>query len=261
MPDPDPAEPANDEPALGAIRYGAGTCWPLPPDAELILDEAGAPAEIHDPPELDAHWRRLCAANPRLFDGSISSFDSFDPGTSTIRYRRDSFRRYAVQPEVATGVRVLAITGVLTAPDPASGAERLLIAKRGRDVNTFPGLWEAAPSGTVIAPEPGAALSGASLVEHLAMECREELGFDIEPGAARPLALITDDRAMSADVVFRVELASPAPPDPPADHAWEYEDFAWLTASELARFDTDRAGECIPTLPPICRAIGWTRLP
>lgn len=235
--------------------FPGGAWWRVDRSAAILWDDAPPTADDDQPapdePAIEARWRELCAQNPRLFNGPVAAFGSFDG--STLRAHRSDYRRFAVQPEIDTGVRVLAVSGLLIARDSA-GEPCVLIARRGPRVHAHPGLWETAPSGTVPPPRPGGSLSITSLADHLAVECREELGFAIDPARAEPVLMVRDDLARSVDVLFRVDLPEPIEPAPPDAHAWEYDDWHWVTPADLARFDGDRADACIPPVRAIVRA-------
>jgi len=231
-------------------HYQGGTWWPLHPDRwlKLLLDTT-PPAS--DPEGLDRCWHRMLGDNPRLFDGPLAVFAGFDPQTATLRYRLDSYRRYAVQPEIDTGLFGLAVTGVLTAPGP-DARPRILLARRSHRVAVMPNRWEAAPSGTIPADQPGDPLTLTALIDLLCAEAREELGFDLDPALPTPLALIADDRARSVDVAFHIHLDAAFDPDPDPEHAWECVAFAWTHADGLARLLADDPPDrCVPTLAAI----------
>ena len=86
--------------------------WAIPetPALRVLISRAQAP----EPTEaVSREWARLCARNPRLFDGPVLSVLNFDQESNVIHCRRDGYRRLCVQPAVATGVRLLSVTGVL----------------------------------------------------------------------------------------------------------------------------------------------------
>lgn len=231
----------------------------------IRIDAANGPLRVvvsrDGPPSLSAEvaaqWEKLRSENPRHYDGPVLSVVSFDAASNEMVTRRDRYPRLAVQPRVRTGVRLLAVTGVLIAKD-AGGVEHVLLGRRGRETRVYAGMWEVGPSGGVACPPPSiGVLSEADLVASLRDEIEEESSLP-PPSAAAPVALVRDHRAFSDDIVFRCDsggLEAARAAMGPAN--WEYEEHAWLPLGEVAAFDARHANEIIPPTRAIFRFFGW----
>ena len=242
-------------------------------------------------------WLQLQAENPKYFDGPILAVRQLPAGDNKIVASVDRYARLAVQPEVATGVRMLAVTGVLLASD-ASGREHVLVGKRAKNVRCYPGMWEIGPSGG-LAPtsellqvangEQAIVLHEEHVVAQLAQEIEEEIGLcvrdksarDISRGAdasgeragqsqrhggmlhsrarATSVAILSDGVASSDDIVVVVNLAIEA-------HElmrellpanWEYDEVRLVPLDALGEFDEHHASEIIPPSRVLMRAMGW----
>ena len=155
--------------------------------------------------EIDAEWGRLCAGNPRYFNGPILVVETMaeDAGTASgvIRARRGEFKHLAVRPAVETGVGQLGVTGVLEARD-ATGEAFVLLGKRSAATRIFGGMWELGPSGGVDPPPASeSAMDWQDVWRALVEEIREEVGLAVEPDPAPPLALVDDPVGHSVEVV------------------------------------------------------------
>lgn len=216
--------------------------------------------EAGEPPEPDAgmlaRWGEATASNPRLFNGPILRFMSFDAAAGVIRAKRDSYLRYAMQrfdPASASPERDvyhLAVTGVVLTPD-ARGRECVMLGRRGVSTFVYPGMWELAPGG---------GLESADIGDQLAREMEEELG--LPPGRALPpepdavLGLSIDPNTPSVDVVVRVRLGAGAAGE--ATHDWEYQTARAVPREDLPSF-VAREGEAgiIPPTLAILRGLDW----
>jgi hypothetical protein len=233
-------------------------------DLRVRIETAPA-GHNHDTADAaDAEWARLCAQNPRLFNGPVLAFAGLAPD-GTIRAHRDDYRRLAVQPAVRTGVVQLSVTGLLLAPDH-EGTPHVAFGRRSVSTRLYGGLWELAPSGGLDAPPMGTdALDGGDILRHLLAELREEMGLAIdERSLARtpaPVCVALDPRASSADLVLRIELTRPveeliALADAAPDR-WEYERVRWVSVAELPAFVAAEGPESfIPPAVPTLRAAG-----
>jgi 8-oxo-dGTP pyrophosphatase MutT (NUDIX family) len=212
---------------------------------------------------MAAAWGRMVEANPRLHDGPIWSVRAVDAAGLVVE--ADQYRRLAVQDDPAVGdigVRVLGVKGMLIARDE-TGAERLLLGRRGGETRVYGGLWEIAPAGGV---SPRRGLDEHVLRETLAEEMHEELGMEIDDAAATPLCLVRDDLAWSVDVVMAVAWPAVVPSSGAGrvvcavdGCAWEYVDASWLSRAEVAKFVEGSSRAVSPPTLAVLRWAGWCR--
>ncbi|MBY0396589.1 MAG: hypothetical protein K2X91_09000, partial [Thermoleophilia bacterium] len=142
-----------------------------PPDPIAALRLAGPPRlvtlptpALDWPPPHEQAWARLCAQNPRLHDGPIWAVAHAD--AAEIAVYPDRYKRLSIQADPAVGdlgIRQLGVKGLSVAPG-ADGRPRLLLARRGPRVRTYPRLWETAPAGGVTLPGP---LTHTSIIDAL----------------------------------------------------------------------------------------------
>ncbi len=241
----------------------------------VVVSRAVAPAHTD---AVEREWARLLAKNPRYFDGPLLSVmnlgmagavsDVLDGGpdsgqadhgalaTNEIIVRRDRFSRLAVQPAVQTGVRILSVTGVLTARDRA-GAEHVLLGRRGKGTRIYDGMWELGPSGGLSEPPVAVdVLDEGAVFSHLADEISEEVGLHVERGT--PVGVARDHFAMSDDIVFVCDVGSLEEVRSRSGPTnWEYSETAWVAVREVAAFDAAHAGEIIAPARAIFRGLGW----
>lgn len=212
--------------------------------------------------QVERVWAAKCAANPRFYNGPMLAFESFEAPRGEIVARREWFKRLAVTPDVATGVKQLGVTGVLLARD-RGGVEHVLLGQRGRQTRVYGGLWELGPSGGV---DPPAAtvdrLDAGELWRALLGEIHEELGLDVDlkPGAI--IAVQDDPIGSSFEVIIRVEL--PAAVEDLAERAaaassWEYEATRWVPVAGVGAFDAAEGEGIIPPTRALFRFLGWAR--
>jgi hypothetical protein len=213
-------------------------------------------------PNTDAvqrEWDRLCSANPRLFDGQLLAVVSIDAERNVIAARPDRFARLAVQPRVATGVRILSVTGVLTARD-RSGREHVLLGRRGKGTRVYDAMWELGPSGGLSLPPPGVtSLDESAILSHLADELSEEIGLHWDESrdrAARGVGITRDHIASSDDVVFVLDVGS-LEESHVAPANWEYAETLWLPTDSVEVWDARYEREIIPPTRALFRALGW----
>lgn len=210
----------------------------------------------HGPPAASAEvkraWAGLCAANPRLFDGPVLSVVWFDADEASMLTRPDRYQRLAVQPRVATGVRMLGVTALLSSRDEAGG-ERLMLGRRGASTRIYGGMWELGPAGGLDSWHAGQlVIDPAAIIEQAADEVQEEAGLDVSGGSI--IGLVRDDTACSYDVVVRIEVGRGEARAARAD-GWEYSEIAWLAREEAPAF---LAGErVIEPARAVLRALGW----
>ncbi|MFI4897313.1 MAG: hypothetical protein ACIARR_05765 [Phycisphaerales bacterium JB059] len=228
-----------------------------PVSGELTIEISDAIVEI--PPPIahatEQRWGELLDQNPRHFDGPILAIESFDAHTNTIHARREGYKRLAVQPHVETGVRVLSVTGMITALDE-HGRACVLLGQRSPETRVHGGLWELAPAGTLDAPAPGVSTIGADAARaQLRTELLEELGLELDLAPARPIALIVEGPGCSVDIVMRLETGVPIETLGLSTDAWEYTHVRWLALAEAPVFAGGHAGELIPSTFNMLRAI------
>lgn len=238
--------------ALGDLRIEVAPGEPPPPSADV-----------------ERRWRDASAANPRLFNGSILRFRSFDPAACTIRASRDTYQRYSMQRFDARtstferDVYHLAVTGVLLARDEA-GREHVLLGRRGRETILYPDHWELAPGG---------GLDSTDIYAQVVAEMEEELGLRASaeprlfepPGPGDVLGLAIDPNAPSTDIVLRLRASADvrslrsAIADAAGEHSWEYGSTRWVALEEAPAFVAAESGRTIPPTLAILRGMGWTR--
>lgn len=201
-------------------------------------------------------WSERSSANARLYNGSLLAVVSTDEETGEIVCRRDEFKRLIAQPRVRTGVRLLAITGAVTARD-ASGERHVLLGRRGEDTRVYPGMWELGPCGGV--PPPHASITHLdedTIRRHLLEEGEEEVGLAFAAG--RIVGIARDHVAHSEDLVMACDAGQ-------LEHArieggtcaWEYRELKWVALRDLERFDRDNAACIIAPTRALFRVLGY----
>lgn len=225
-----------------------------PGSVRVTIGRDPAPGEAATDTPIGREWASQREANPRLFNGHVLSVVSLDPPLGHIACRRDSYQRLVVQPRVQTGVRMLAVTGVLLATG-ARGEQHVLFGRRAPDVRVYGGQWELGPSGGVSAPPPAVQeITGRDLAEHLADEVEEEVGLRVSGGV--PVAVVRDRAACSDDVCMVLHLgplaalrASPA--------NWEYTEVAWVPVRDVAPWMASARGGVIGASRSLAAHLGW----
>lgn len=235
----------------GRLRFALNGAGPAP------SDEA-----------TDRAWEGMAATNPRLFDGLFLSVERWTPdrsaggvagGGGEFGCRVERYRRLATAGVVRCGceVRLLALTGVVTARDSA-GAEHVLMGLRAAQTRMYGGLWEFAPAGGVDPPGAGQLFDVGLLRRVLARELEEEVGLAPESmGACEPVMVVLNSEARSYDVVMRARLligveeaALRARPG-----SWEYERVEWVPVEEARGFAEVEG--MVPQGLEILRRLGW----
>lgn len=223
---------------------------------------------------LEARWQRLCETSPRLYNAPVLSVLSFNPETNEILARRDTYQRLCVQPEVVTGVRLLAVTAALTAKDD-QGRRYILLGQRSPQTRIFGNMWEIGPSGGV-SPPPLMIdfLSPDALLAAARAEIAEELSDQPNPpanppantpapspltsalaAAGVPVAYLRDHIANSDDLVLRFDLGRLEDVTQLANwRNWEYTQSLWTPIDTLSQFDTD---ETIAATRALFRVLGY----
>ncbi len=201
-------------------------------------------------------WRERSAANPRLYNGPLLAVVSTDEETGEIVCRRDEFKRLIAQPTVRTGVRLLAITGAVTARD-ASGERHVLLGKRGECTRVYPGMWELGPCGGIPPPHASIAHFDEEMIRgHLLEEGEEEVGLAFQAGGI--VGLARDHVAHSEDLVMECDAGR-------LEHArieggtsgWEYSELRWVALRDLERFDREEAARIIAPTRALFRVLGY----
>ncbi|GJQ29458.1 MAG: hypothetical protein HBSAPP03_13420 [Phycisphaerae bacterium] len=226
----------------------------LPLTTRVRVRIARDPAPDEAPPgtPLYDEWARLCAMNPRLHNGPILSVVTLDAEQGDILVRRETYQRLAAQPRVATGVRLFAVTAVLTARDRA-GRSLVLFGRRSDGVRIYPGMWELGPSGGIGVPAASMdIMDEALLLRSLADEVEEEVGERIASGA--PIAVVRDHVARSDDVVFRIDLGTIDDFARAAPANWEYTQTRWV--HDVPAFLAAHGDEVIAPTRALVRALG-----
>ncbi len=212
--------------------------------------------KVHEQADaVDVAWQGLCAQNPRYFNGSMLAFDSYDPATGVIHASVEEYKHHAVRDTVDAGISLLAVTGILIAPDYVRDVGVYLLGKRSTQLHRYGGLWEFGPSGGVDVPRVRNTLHLKQITAEVAREIKEEIGVRISsrPYAAR--ALVHDDAVGSTDIAIPVVL----------DHApaintnWEYTETKWLTLEELYNWTQTHPEELIPTTVELARFLYESR--
>lgn len=238
----------------------------LPPVQVLSREEAFSNPYTVAPEWTAEHehaWLAMLDANTRLHDGPIWAVRSVTPHSLCVY--ADQYKRLAVQADERVGdlgVRILGIKGVLIGRDP-TGAERLLIARRGSETRVYQGLWETAPAGGI---DVRRALSEESILATLRAEMGEELGLTL-PADVLPRigAAVADPIAMSIDLIARVDWPLSIRPEAglcsagsnASGHAWEYIDAVWISQDEASAFAQQSPWALSPPTRAVLRWLGW----
>ncbi len=191
------------------------------------------------------------ARNDRLFDGPFLCVEGWTPPAPGARIcaaqepgrfvcRVERYRHLAVAPFVpeAAHVRVLALTGIMTAHDQR-GIEHVLMGLRAAKTRMYGGLWEFAPAGGIDPPGDGQDFDAILLRSVLARELEEEVGLPAESlGACDPVMVVLNEQARSYDVVMRARLVIGLEEAHRriTGGSWEYERVEWVPLIDLAAF-------------------------
>lgn len=222
------------------------------------ISREAAPPEAEPGTPAHTEWERLRGEMPRLYNGPVLAVVSLegDDEVCEIVVRRDTFQRLIVQPRVRTGVRILAVTGVLTARS-ADGREHVFLGRRSPQTRIYGDQWELGPSGGVSAPPGSTFINAADLAGHLDDEISEETGLH-SAGRGVPFAILRDHVARSDDVALRVDLGSLEPilgASRPAN--WEYTQTQWIPVEQVRAFDREHAAGIIAPTRALFRLLGW----
>lgn len=228
---------------------------PLNAGLPLRIGVRGQPPDRS--PAIERQWQAACTTNPRLFDGAILAVRSIDPAGATIDASPDRFA-HVVCPPPSQAVRttILSVTGVIEAEKDA--ARCMLLAKRGSQTRSYPGMWEFAPAGGLHAVDAPATLSIDHVLRTLKAEMFEEVGITPTLLGARAIGAVTDARAASLDIIVRARIDGEAPSlKIDGEHAWECADARWVPIEELSTFFRSTEGGVIEPTLEIARYLGW----
>jgi len=228
------------------------------PALSVRISREPPPREAEPGTPAHTEWERLRGEMPRLYNGPVLSVVSLegDAEVGEIVVRRDTFQRLIVQPSVRTGVRILAVTGVLTARS-ADGRAHVFLGRRSPQTRIYGDLWELGPSGGVTAPPGATSITTRDLAGHLEDEISEETGLH-SGGQGVPFAILRDHIARSDDVALRVDLGALEPilgASRPAN--WEYTHTQWVPIEEIAAFEREHAAGIIAPTRALFRFLGW----
>lgn len=214
------------------------------------LDELHLSIVSREPSAVDdaseQQWAKLCAHNPRLFDGPILSFVRLESDTAghTIQARVESYQRLVTHQ---IGVCHVSVTGVLEC------AGSVLMGLRSPESGVHPCVWEFVPSGGLDVP-PTDVTTGSIFLEQLSAELREEVGAAWVIRQPVVLGLVVDPSVPSADVVLRAKVQlEAAEPSKMSPASWEHTELQWVGLKELTGFLSEQP--CIPTVHAIARAV------
>jgi len=223
---------------------------PILKPLEIVIDRT---PKVHEQAEaVESAWQGLCAHNPRYFNGSMLAFDSYDSSTGEIRATVEQYKHHAVRDVVDTGIYLLAVTGILVAPDE-NGTPRYLLGRRSPGTHRYGGLWELGPSGGVDVPDERTdVLDLDAIVGELQREIVEEVGIDIQSTSISPTVLVHDDAVGSVDIAIRIGLESM----PKLERSWEYTECRWVSLDELRAWNEDRPADFIPTTIALALRLG-----
>jgi len=231
--------------------------WEIDPragDLHVSISREPPPAPSQ---AVETQWEKLAALNPRMFDGPVLNVLTFDPERNEILARRDGFKRLSVQPQVATGVRILAVSAIIAARDTA-GREYVLLGRRAPQTRIYGGMWELGPSGGVSVPPLNVdSLNLQDLCHSIADEISEEVGLSVA-SLGTPVAYVRDLVAHSDDLTIRFSLGrleEVAHLARPAN--WEYTETVWMPVDSASQFDTD---ETIAASRATFRVLGWLNM-
>jgi len=208
---------------------------------KVVIDRT---PRINDRSEaIEQAWHRLCAQNPRYFNGKILAFDSYNPDSGVIRASIEQYMHHAVRDVVDIGISLLAVTAILAAPDNVRNIDVYLLGKRSPQLHRYGGLWEFGPSGGIDVPRICNSLDLKEITAEIAREIKEEIGVRISsrPYAAR--ALVHDEAVGSTDIAIPIVLDHV----PAINTNWEYTETKWLTLKELYKRTQSNPDEFIPT--------------
>ena len=199
---------------------------------------------------IESAWQQLCDSNPRYFNGDMLCFESFDQSTGLIQSRVEQYKHHAVRDSVDLGLSLLAVTGVLCAPE--NGTTKYLIGKRSPTTHRYGNQWEFGPCGGIDVPQPETETIGFDgILNELNRESIEEAGINLSGTTSSMIALVHDDAVGSVDIVIRVDL----PSIPQMQSNWEYTKCQWISLPELHQQIKSEPSQFIPTTIAIAQML------
>ncbi len=228
---------------------------PLNRQIPLRIDVQGQQPERSS--AIADQWSNACIANPRLFDGSILAVRAFDGAGSRIDAYPERFA-HVVCPPPSRVMRttILSVTGVIEAV--LNDQRCVLLAKRGSQTRSYPGMWEFAPAGGLHPADNSAVLSLEDVLKTLNAELSEEVGIDRDITNAQSIGVVADVQASSMDIVVRAAIPGSAPKITiHGEHAWECADARWVPIEKLDMFLKSADGGVIGPTWAIARHLGW----
>lgn len=217
-------------------------------------------------------WEELRRENPRLFDGPILLADGLADGLADCHAllhdrliaRRSTYRVLATAAHVGMQVRALGVQALVTGVDDRK-VEHVLMGRRGSQTRVYQGLWENAPSGTIVPPPPGEKfIDWPHFSRALMDEGLEELGLNLSASNMGWMALVDDGIAQSLDVVLSVLMHDPIDPRRSVcasddRHRWEYLDTAWVPRAKVMEWIEAHASAVSPATRGLVR--WWSKRP
>lgn len=180
-----------------------------------VVARPGRPAEKNA--EVERLWREKRRENPKLFNGKIFSFVSFDKVLS------GEFVDYKDYLCGARPIVPISVTGVIHTKDA------VLIGKRSAQVSVCPGLLETPPSGTI---DPEAEEGGRiNLLKQIRKELTEETDLPRDLPIT-PFALIEDKKGGTWEICFWIPLKERRE----VSSNEEYETLFWVEKKEIPAF-------------------------
>lgn len=230
--------------------------WLLHEDMKVSIELDRSPLTLASQDfedRVEAQWQRRLKANPKMFNAPLLAVSSFDPLTGAIKGRVEEYRRMVVQPEVDTGVVLLAVTVVLLGTD-AQGRKCVILGKRSPKTRIYGNYWELGPSGGVELPPDNVTFLGESYIfEQCALEMEHELNV---PWRNPYLCAVTYERdAQCLDLIVSADVDIPAGGLSPSN--WEYLEVRAVPIEDLPAFDQANAANIIPPTRALWRFWGW----
>ncbi len=230
--------------------------WLVHDQMSVTIDIDRAPLKLANQDfedRVQAQWDLRLKANPKMFNAPLLAVSAFDPLTGAIRGRIEEYKRMVVQPEVDTGVVLLAVTVVLMGKTP-EGKPCVVLGKRSPKTRIYGDYWELGPSGGVELPGGAVTMVGE---RYIFEQCRLEMEHELNiPWRNPELCAVTYEHdARCLDLIVRAEADIPAEGLRPSN--WEYLEVRAVPLDELPAFDEQHAARIIPPTRALWRFWGW----